>query len=206
MTRTTARAPLPGDSKLLLEAPLPDIASKASNATDTGGGGKLGAVEGYYIHSVAALAEVADLNAWTLAAFFRKSGALAECRPGQGIEGCFLISEAFAVYIWGDLARRLDGSLSAAARIAPRSLDLYGDMRNGATRRSLSLDPKRLGQPALGGEAAVIELYLWQLWQAFFPRFRAYVVKHDPNMRGPCAAFEARVKDLREALAGLSPA
>jgi hypothetical protein len=208
--QTKARGPLGNErTKKALETP-PSVATLGTDATtDTGGGGFLGEeVEGFYIHSVASLAEVAgNINAFTLATFLRETGEFAECRPGQGIEGCFLISEAFALAVWGELSRCAGVSLGRAARIVPRSLDPYGLMRHGYTRLPLSLDPKRLGQPPLGGEPAIVVLDLGAIWQGFWPRFREYAVKHSPNrnMRAACAIFEDRVSRVREAIeAGLS--
>jgi hypothetical protein len=207
--RTKARGPLDNATTNALETPPPDSALAADPTADTGGGGFLGEeVEGFYIHSVASLAEVAEINPWTLSAFLRDTGELAECRPGQGIEGCFLISEAFALAVWAELSRCARVSLAQAARIAPRSLDPYGCLRNGVERLPLSLDPKRIGQPPLAGEHAIV-LDLWAVWEGFWPRFAAYAVKHsrDPNMRFACEVFEQRVRRIHEGWAlGLSPA
>src|SRR4051812_34599330 len=199
--RTTARAPLGTTTDDVL--PLPDLATTlASDATPDTGGGFLQEAELYPVGGVAALAEIAALNAWTVAAFLRETGEFQECRPGQGAEGCFLISECFTLAVWGELAR-CGFSLNFASHIVPRSLDVYGLMRGGCTRLSLSLNPNRLGQPSLGGETA-ITLDLWRLWLEFLPRWRAYVVRQRPHMRGALAAFEERVQDVREALeAGL---
>jgi hypothetical protein len=208
-TATKARGPLKGDEPKLLAAPPPDL-THAPAATDTGGGsGPANDVEHFYVWSAAAFAEVSGgLNVFTVASFMRETGEFQEARPGQGLDGCYLLRECFQLACWGELSRRMGVSLKAASRIAPRTLDLYGEMRGGRTQLALSLDPKRLGQPALfSGEPVFVTIDLWSIWQSFWPRFRAYVVKHDPNMRGACATFEARVKDLREALAaGLSPA
>jgi hypothetical protein len=209
MPKTKARGPLATPTTKALESPPPDLSALAADATDTGGGLDLSPdPESFYVHGVAALAEVVTINPWTLSAFLRDTGELAECRPGQGIEGCFTIAETFALAVWGELSRCAGVSLGRAARIVPRSLDPYGLMRHGYTRLPLSLDPKRLGQPPLGGEPAIVILDLGAIWQGFWPRFRDYAVKHSPdrNMRAACAIFEDRVRRVPEAVeaAGLS--
>ena len=150
--RTKARGPISDETKLL-EAPPPDLATADNAATDTGGGGgPYEMVESFYVHSVASLAEVAGVNVFTLGLFLRETGTFSDCRPGQGVEGIFLISEAFALAVWGELSRCAGVSLARASRIVPRALDPYGFMRNGHTRLPLSLAPERLGQPPWGRE------------------------------------------------------
>ena len=151
--RTKARGPISDETKLL-EAPPPDLATAADAATDTGGGGggPYEMVESFYVHSIASLAEVAAVNAFTVGVLLRETGMFADSRPGQGIEGRFPISEAFTLAVWGELSRCAGVSLARASRIVQNNLDVYGMMRHGWARLPLSLAPERLGQPPWGRE------------------------------------------------------
>ena len=206
--RTKARGPISDETKLL-EAPPPDLATAADAATNTGGGGggPYEMVESFYVHSIASLAEVAAVNAFSVGVLLRETGMFADSRPGQGIEGRFPISEAFTLAVWGELSRCAGVSLARASRIVQNNLDVYGMMRHGWARLPLSLAPERLGQPPWGRETCTITVNLWEVWLQFWPRFRDYAVREsrDPNMRAACALFEDRMQRVREAIAaGLS--
>ena len=140
------------------------------------------------------------VNAFSVGVLLRETGTFADCRPGQGIEGVFPISEAFTLAVWGELSRCAGVSLARASRIVQNNLDVYGMMRHGWARLPLSLAPERLGQPPWGRETCTITVNLWQVWLQFWPRFRDYAVRdirRDPNMRAACALFEDRVQRVR---------
>ena len=208
---TKARWPIDGRTTSKRALMAGDVATTTrDDATDTGGGGGFTSdCDGCYVHSVAALAEIAGLNGFTVSSFLRDTATFADCRPGQGIEGVFTLDRAYMLAVWGVVARQAGVSLKTAAKIVPATVPIFGMLRSGHRSAAFSLDPARRGNPPLPGDATALVVDLLAVWDEFWPRCRDYLIRHsaDPNVRAACALFDDRVRRIVEAAeCGLSPA